>query len=102
MNANDLLTLIRNMSRDCLSNEGLTDLIYGTYQSEGIKIDDRPLTIPLDMVDIPRRLTDYTVSAEIGGVEQSIKIKNKLSAGERVVMVQKHGGQRYAIIDRVG
>ncbi len=74
----DLNTAIKSIVKEYLQNEALCDLIYGTWGGSNIKVDNRPLVIPLDMVDVPKGLT--------------------ITIGSRVSLIQKHGGQRFAVI----
>lgn len=74
----DLNTAIKNIVREYLQNETLCDLVYGTWGGNSVKVDNKPLPIPLDMIDVPQGLT--------------------VIIGARVSLIQKHGGQRYAVI----
>lgn len=78
----DLNTAIKNIVRDYLQNETLCDLVYGTWGGSSVKVDNKPLPIPLDMIDVPQGLT--------------------VTVGARVSLIQKHGGQRYAVIGVIG
>lgn len=62
---------------------------------------DQKITIQGNQVLIPERLTDHNeimVIPELG--EVSATIKNGLKAGERVLLLQKKGGQQYLVLDR--
>lgn len=74
----DLNTAIKNIVKEYLQNEALCDLVYGTWGSSSVKVDNKPLPIPLDMIDVPQGIT--------------------VTIGARVSLIQKHGGQRYAVI----
>lgn len=74
----DLNTAIKNIVREYLQNETLCDLVYGTWGGSSVKVDNKPLPIPLDMIDVPQGIT--------------------VTIGARVSLIQKHGGQRYAVI----
>jgi len=121
---NDLAIAIKGIVKDYIDNENISDLVYATYTGAGLKIDNKPLPVDMDMVDVPMNL--QTVSATINanltsGFEvvakdennrpvtvESIKLTNVpvtitmgLVAGDRVAVVQKKGAQKYAIIGRV-
>ena len=121
----DLVTEIKRIVKEYIENEGLADVLYGTYTGAGVKLESKPVTVGMDMVDVPRHLQtiqgeiSFTVTKddvnsdgqkilmaepEIESVAVNklpITIQTGLSPGERVAVVQKRGGQRYAIIDRM-
>lgn len=125
MGAERLNTEIKRLIREYLENEKLSDLVYGTYTGSGLKIDNKPVEISLDMVNIPMHLQtiegtlSFTVTKddlnsdgerilEADPEIESITIKKLpvtlqtgLSPGEKVAVVQQRGSQRYSIIDRV-
>ena len=74
----DLNTAIKNIVKEYLQNEALCDLVYGTWGGSSVKVDNKPIPIPIDMIDVPQGLT--------------------VTIGARVSLIQKHGGQRYAVI----
>lgn len=124
----DLVRAIKQIVQDTVDNMSISDVVYGTYTGNSLKIDNKPLPIPMDMVDIPERLrvmpakvsfeitdTDTEGIFEVRGIDdeiipiKSIKFENvpvnlkiNFSPGDRVAVVQKKGGQRYAVIDRMG
>lgn len=75
----------------------------------GVVAGTAPLAIRIDQkttlfskqILVPRHLTDHSetmVLPELG--EVSVTIKGALQAGERVLLLQKRGGQQYLVIDR--
>lgn len=124
MGAEKLRDTIKQIVKDYMENENLSDLVYATYTGAGLKIDNKPQVVSLDMVDIPQHLQTITatLSCELSsGFEvkakdadgqdvevESIKLTNVpvtiqtgLPVGSRVAVSQKKGGQKYSIIDRV-
>lgn len=97
----DIVTAIKRVIEGYLENEAIADAVYGTYTGGGLKIDGKPEVVPLDMVDIPKMLTDYDIKMTVNGTEQTVTVKNKLAPGDRVAVIQKYGGQKYFIIDRL-
>lgn len=97
----ELIDALKLVVSNYMANEGLCDLIYATYTEYGLQLDNKPMKIDLDMVDVPKHLTDYRVKIELNGLEQEAIIKNKLEPGERVAVIKKQGGQQYSIIDRL-
>lgn len=121
---NDLAAVIKSIVKDYIDNENISDLVYATYTGAGLKIDNKPLPVDMDMVDVPANLQTFnaTMSANLtSGFEivakdennrpvtvESIKLTNVpvtitigFVAGDRVAVVQKKGAQKYAIIGRV-
>lgn len=121
----ELLKIIKAIVRDYLENEKPADLLYGTYTGSGLKIDGKPIVIGMDMLDIPSHLQAVQTaisfqvskddlnpdgqpilqaSPEIESITISklpITLQAGLKAGDRVVVIQKHGAQKYSIIGRV-
>lgn len=121
----DLVTEIKRIVKEYIENEGMADVLYGTYTGAGVKLESKPVEVELDMVDIPRHLQtiqgeiSFTVTKDDTGSDGQkilsaepdiesvtvnklpITIQTGLFPGERVAVVQKRGGQRYAIIDRM-
>ena len=97
----DVVTAIKMVIKGYLENEAITDAVYGVYTGAGLKIDGKPEIIPMDMVDIPKTLTDYEVKILVNGAEQTVTVKNKLEPGERIAVIQKRRGQKYLIVDRL-
>lgn len=62
---------------------------------------DQKNTIQGKQVLIPERLKDHTeqmVIPELG--EVAVAVKTGLKTGERVILLQKKGGQQYLVLDR--
>lgn len=78
----DLYDAIKRVVDDYLQNDQPADLVYGTWGGSSVKIDAKPLPIPLDMVDVPKG--------------------TMVTIGQRVTLLQKRGGQRYALIGVLG
>jgi hypothetical protein len=74
----DLNTAIKKIVQEYIANETMADLVYGTWGGSSVKIDDKPVPIPIDMIDVPKGVT--------------------VTIGERVTLLQKYGGQKYAVI----
>jgi hypothetical protein len=78
----DLNNAIKIIVKNYLQNYQPADLVYGTWQGSTVKIDTKPIPIPLDMVDVPKGVT--------------------VTVGERVSLLQQQGGQKYALIGVLG
>lgn len=79
------------------------DVIPGTVTK------DSPLTVQIDQKTtlsesqllMPEHLTDHVEQMSIPGIgEVSVTVKSGLRSGQRVLMLQKRGGQQYAVIGR--
>jgi len=71
---NEIKTIIQNY----LNNAKLCRLLMGTVTSDGIKVSDK-LTIPNELI--------------VGN------LKKNLSAGQKVRLLQNHGGQQFFILE---
>jgi hypothetical protein len=73
---------IKKVLEQYIRNYQPADLVYGTWQGSTVKIDTKPIPVPLDMVDVPKGMT--------------------VTMGERVTLMMKQGGQKYALIGVLG
>lgn len=78
----DLYDAIKHVVDDYLQNYQPADLVYGTWGGSSVKVDTKPIPIPLEMVDVPKGTT--------------------VTIGQRVSLLQKQGGQRYALLGVLG
>ena len=122
MGAEKLVGLIKQVIKEYIQNENMTDLVYATYTGTALKVDSMQVEVPIDMVDIPPHLREikgeisFTVtntdrnadgqlilsaSPAIDNItinKMPVVLKTGLLPGDRVAAVQKRGGQKYAII----
>ncbi len=62
---------------------------------------DQKTTLSGDQILVPEHLTDHAEEMSIPGIgEVSVIVKGSLKPGQRVLMLQKRGGQQYTIIGR--
>ena len=73
---------IKQAMKSYMQNYQPADLVYGTWGGSTVKIDSKPLPIPIDMVDVPEGIT--------------------VTVGKRVTLMMKQGGQKYALIGVLG
>ncbi|WP_077611986.1 DUF2577 domain-containing protein [Clostridium sp. Marseille-P2415] len=77
------------------------DVIPGTVIKENpieIQIDQKTI-LSKSQVILPKQFTDHEEGMDIPGVgEVSVTVKNRLKSGERVLLLQKRGGQQYVVI----
>ncbi len=65
-----------------------------------VQIDQKTI-LSEDQILVPEHLTDHTEQMSIPEIgEVSVIVKNGLRPGQRVLMLQKRGGQQFVIIDR--
>ena len=96
----DLNTAIKYIVKGYIDNLNVSDFAYATFTGSGIKVENKPKVIDMTFVIVPQHLTDYKLTAIIGGAEQEITIKNKLKAGDRLIVGKATGNQKYFILDR--
>ncbi|WP_186422806.1 DUF2577 domain-containing protein [Lacrimispora celerecrescens] len=77
------------------------DVIPGTVIKENlmeIQIDQKTI-LSNSQVILPKQFTDHAEVMNIPGIgEVSVTIKNGLKAGQKVLLLQKRGGQQYVVI----
>lgn len=128
---NELLSTLKAVLNDVLETKKLTKSTIGTITAINpvtVKISQK-ISIKEPMVIVPRHLTDYetkltvnyATGSEISGstssacsdcphiheikrlslFETKAMIHNALKIGEKVHLIQNHGGREYIILDRV-
>ena len=120
--------MVKQIVRDYVDNQNMSDTVYATWTGEGLKIDNKPVEVDKDFVEIPEHLKKYKVkvSFDLTQVEldnQVLIVKksgekvelsrlkfdkipmeieyDKMEAGQRYLVQQKQGAQTYVIIDRI-
>ena len=76
-----MISEIKTIIQNYLSNAKLCNLMDGTVVSDGVKVSDK-LTIPSEL--IYGNLKDYT------------------SNGDSIRLIQKHGGEEFYIVEIIG
>ncbi|QAT48595.1 hypothetical protein EQM14_01685 [Caproiciproducens sp. NJN-50] len=78
----DLYNAIKQIVDEYLAVYQPADLVYGIWGASSVKIDGKPMSVPIDMVDVPEGTT--------------------VTIGKRVTLMMKQGGQKYALIGVLG
>lgn len=126
----ELKQLITSIIENKIAEQNLSDAMYGTWTGNGLKIDDKPIEIPKDMVNIPEHLKKYKVRVSfeldegqlnsiakidaedsLGGKVKFKHIKfdrvpmqieyDKMQPGQRYYVQMKKGSNQFFILDRV-
>ncbi len=78
-----------------------TNYYFATMASPTtIQLDNSQGPIPESLCIIPESLKSYTVNVS-GAVSGQITIDNSLKTGDRVIVLQKPGGQKYLVLGRL-
>lgn len=120
--------MVKLIVRDYVDNQNMSDTVYATWTGEGLKIDNKPVEIDKDFVEIPEHLKKYKVKVSFDLTQEELdnqvlivkksgekvelsRLKfdkipmeieyDKMEAGQRYLVQQKQGAQTYAIIDRI-
>ncbi len=128
MGAQEINRAVKQLVRGVLEDQSLTDLFYGTVTAGGVRLDDKPLEIDWELLDLPEHLKEYQVKVSgemrpeddvvmveaVDGEGRGVQVQRivlnkalltvwyeKLLPGDRVIVVRKQGGQRYAVIDKL-
>lgn len=120
------LKMIKQVALDAVSNSTPCDFCIGVVISESplsIQLDQK-LTLTEDFLFLTRNVMDYTITMEVdhktesewGGScgehckehshdyvgEKEFVVKNHLTEGEKVVLANMAGGQKFVVLDRLG
>ncbi|MEG0416391.1 MAG: DUF2577 family protein [Erysipelothrix sp.] len=98
---------IRNIVKNYVDDSNPADYVYATIVSIGtsscsIKLEKTGTTIPSSMVDIPAGLSKKEIKIKIEGIIYDAEVDAQLKIGDRVMVVKKLGGQKYAVVGKVG
>ncbi len=120
-----LLRCIKEIIRDYLANETLSDLLYGSCTEEGLLLDDQMTSIPWELVILPRELQrqEGTISFSVSREDQTaqgepmleaepeleqltvreapVVLQHGLQPGDRVAVCRSQGGRRYTVVQRL-
>ena len=120
--------MVKQIVRDYVDNQNMSDTVYATWTGEGLKIDNKPVEVDNDFVEIPEHLKKYKVKVSFDLTQEELdnqvlivkksgekvelsRLKfdkipmeieyDKMEAGQRYLVQQKQGAQTYVIIDRI-
>lgn len=120
--------MVKQIVRDYVDNQNMSDTVYATWTGEGLKIDNKPVEIDKDFVKIPEHLKKYKVKVSFDLTQEELdnqvlivkksgekvelsRLKfdkipmeieyDNMEAGQRYLVQQKQGAQTYVIIDRI-
>ncbi|MDR2933233.1 MAG: hypothetical protein LBV27_09020 [Oscillospiraceae bacterium] len=125
MGTEKLAHVIKRIVKEYIQDHGASDVIYATYTGSGLKLDDKPDIIDMDMVDVPQHLSEVRAELSFSVTKDDLNadgdkileaepeiesiiinkmpviIKRELEAGDHLVVIVKSDHQRYAVIDRM-
>lgn len=95
----NIVQLIKQIAVEAVKAAKPCDYTIGTViNTSPLKIKiSQTLTLDEDFLDLSRNVTNF--ETKING--QITTVENELKVGEKVLMIRKSGGQKYAVIDRV-
>lgn len=99
----DLHELIKKMAVKAVEESKPMSVLFGTVvQEEPIQIKvDSKFILEEDFLLISEYLTDREIEIETEEERKTVKFFNKLKEGERVILFQEQGGQRFYVVDRL-
>ena len=101
---NDLLVSIKKAAIDAVSASKPTAVVFGKVVSSSplaISIDQKIKLTHMNLV-LSRSVTDHQVEMTIQGKRELATIHNGLRIGEKVILLQMQGGQKFVVLGRVG
>ncbi len=121
LNASELISEIKKIAVNAVDSEKPCDVIFGSVISESpLKINvEQKLTLTEEQLVLSRNVTDYeieiniedknkwlTETAELHKHEikgkKKVKVLGSLKTGEKVILARIKGGQKFAVLDRIG
>lgn len=126
--ARELDKIITQKVKDVLAASNQSDTMYATYTGEGLKIEGKPIETDMDFVDVPEHLKKYKLKISFDLTQEQLdnqvlivkksgervelsRLKfdkipieveyDEMKAGQRYLVQQKAGAQKFVIIDRI-
>ena len=100
----NIIQLIKRAAVEAVEAAKPCDYRIGTVISASplkIKVS-QTMEIEESFLHLSRNVTDFQTEITIDtGTKQTCTVHNALKKGDKVLMLRKAGGQRYAVIDRV-
>ncbi len=102
-NGSDLLRVIKKAAKDAVEASQPFDFHFGKVMSiSPLKIMvDQKMTLTSAQLVLSRNVTNYKTKITIDNNTREITIHNALVVGDKVVLLQQKGGQKYLVADRV-
>lgn len=99
----NLIQIIKKAAVEAVEASNPTKVLYGTVinSSPAIKIDQK-FTITKEFIVLTNNVKRHNVNAVIDEEPKTITIDNSLKAGDKVILIQEQGGQKYIVLDKVG
>lgn len=99
-----LIQIIKQAAIEAVEASNPTRLLYGTVVTSSplsIKIDQK-FTLPSDFLILTKNVMKYKTVLLIDGTQKEVTVDNSLKVGNKVVLMQEQGGQKYIVLDKVG
>lgn len=105
LDANDFLNIVKKAAMDAINASQPFDFCFGkVISTEPLKISvEQKMTLSSAHLILTRNVTDFKtkISFDTGSGETEMTIHNALCVGDEVILLQKKGGQKYLVLDRV-
>lgn len=126
--ARELNKIITQKVKEIISSSNQSDTMYATYTGEGLKIDDKPVEVDMDFVEVPEHLKKYKLKISFDLTQEQLdnqvlivkksgervelsRLKfdkipieveyDEMKSGQRYLVQQKAGAQKFVILDRI-
>lgn len=126
--ARELNKIITQKVKEIISSSNQSDTMYATYTGEGLKVEDKPIEVDMDFVEVPEHLKKYKLKISFDLTQEQLdnqvlivkksgervelsRLKfdkipieveyDEMKAGQRYLVQQKSGAQKFVILDRI-
>lgn len=99
----DLLRLIKKISLDAVKASYPTEVLFGNVISVSpLKIAlEQKLILTKAQLVMTKNVTDHDMLISINNEKRTYTIHTGLSIGDKVVLLQMQGGQKFVVLDKV-
>lgn len=104
MDSLDLVKIIKKAAIEAVNASKPANVVFGKVVSlNPLKIQiDQKLTLSNAQLVVCENLTDHDIDMTVGDVRSTYTVHNALVVGDKVILIQIAGGQKYVVIDRIG
>lgn len=106
MDSMDIVKLIKKAAVEAVNASKPANVVFGKVISVSpLKIQvEQKLILSSAQLVVSEHLTDHEVDMTLDSItgRKTVTIHSGLKVGDKVIMLQKSGGQKYIVIDRIG
>ena len=100
----NLIQIIKQAAVEAVQASSPTSVLFGTVTKASpisIKIEQK-FTLTSEFLILTNNVKRYTTTLRIDDELKTVTVDNSLSVGDKVILLQEQGGQKFIVLDKVG